>query len=231
MRHCVSHVDLFGHLMVNSSEQAANWDAMPLVKDNNSTYTIGATFVSDLMIDVGYRVNSEYGVDATSTIADNMNVFGQYGLTSVDGGANHFSKEQIAYEIRNERPVVMMGYRYDSDGVEHGHAWVIDGQTDISCLYTNEYIWRRTDCVDWTGNDIAYTLVQVESIDFGEDYPEEGKHVVKNVSLLADRYFQMNWGWNGVANDDHYCLDFLTGWLADGKNYNHNPRIIYGIHD
>ncbi|MEO5979309.1 MAG: C10 family peptidase [Chryseolinea sp.] len=139
-----------------------NWAEMPLT---NSTPTTAA-----LLRDIGNRLQTTYGCDASSTTNANIKgTLASYGYPMPSDGNYNFWT--VASEIQNGRPVILGGY-HDTQwwifGTQNGHTWVADG------LILSRYYSCSPD----------------------PNTPGEWVAVDQGYSALL----YMNWGWGGTAN-------------------------------
>ena len=219
-RHHTGYVDLLGHLDVTSSEPIPQyyWDHMAI--DSTAT-SFSCSAVSRLMIDVGYRVEATYSPNGTGAWVS-PEVFNDYGLNCDVLPSYLFSYTLIKLNVLDGLPVVMTGWNNDS-----GHTWVVDGYQEHLISERNLYRWRKTSTPDWSNNDIVYTEAQVSNLGFGDDYPEEGKEIVKGITSVEYTAFMINWCWDGDNINTEYQLDYFeNSW----ETYNQSPSIYYDIY-
>lgn len=102
-----------------------------LQKQNYSDATVAA-YVANLIIETGYRLNTNYAVDVSLAFPDDVPfVFEEMGFTA--DSISDYNYADIEYDIINRvLPVFMAGWKHSLDTAYGGHAYVIDGIRRIS---------------------------------------------------------------------------------------------------
>ena len=200
---------------------SSRWGQM--VKDysayisNYPSSIAGASYVSDLMVDVGNRSNMKYYADASdsgSTIEDAQLAMSSYGLSSTHITFN----EPYAYSnIVNNKPLYIRGT--DTGGENNiGHAWVIDGAQKYQFVNYNTYQWWMGYLVGSLPNGEEMTLEEARQAawEIGLDKPEDGMITHGyTYSTDCDYRFHMNWGYDGQSDGYYY----LTDSVMFGEDY------------
>lgn len=179
-----------------------------------------SSYVSDLMVDVGNRVQMQYYADGSgsgATFQAAYNALSYYDLQATTG---NFQENAVDNNLNNERPILIFG----TDPVHGGHAWVLDGLLQSTFTTVNTYIW-------WLGYDEqsgGEGKTQEEAIEAAEaagyDKPEDGMTTTESVTSGPYKKYHMNWGWNGKFDGYYTEIPYVNG-----LQFNSNIRIVYNI--
>ena len=118
------------------TDPSDRWDKM-LLSLNDASCERTSSYVSDLMVDVGNRVEMEYyatGSGSGSTFDKAYNALAYYGLQATPGP---FQETEVVNSLSNGCPLYIRG----RDPHEGGHAWVLDGFMHYTYTVTNTYVW------------------------------------------------------------------------------------------
>ena len=209
---------LWGSMVLDSTEYV----------NNDPTSLTGAAYVSDLMVDVGNRVNMHYYADASgsgSSITYAQPALATYGLAS---NYATFNASTVVAEMVNERPIYLRGANNTS-----GHAWVVDGAKKYQYVTYITYQWWMGYLVGSLPNGEEMTQEQAIAAawEIGLDKPEDGM-ITYGVSYTEPYYsFHMNWGWDGILNG--FFFDDGQIILGEGGgtiSYSSYQQMLYNIH-
>lgn len=177
-------------------DPSPRWNTMPL----NSTMT-GTTEVGDLLVDIGRRVGTQYGVYYSSTGGANFltsSVLSPYEITCQ---VEDYNVSLIRSDLNGNLPVIIAAFdtNYGS-----GHCWIIDGYKFTHKVVDISYLWTLVYCPGpeppGPQYDIVYSLTQMQSID---PTMYDGKTTVVRTEYDND-YWRMNWGYDGVYDNGYY---------------------------
>ena len=230
-----SYIDHYTYLTfiitrTNYTDPSSRWAQMvKKYSDYDSlapSSVIGASYVADLMTDVGERVNMRYtpSISYTTTVNDAKGGLTYFGLT---GDVASFSDNLASTElITNHRPFFMQA----SPSVGPGHAWVVDGLEIYRVKTTNTYRWYLgySPGVGPDGEPATQAEALEAALEAGYDYPEDLMETQEFFySDLYGKYY-MNWGWDGQGNGYYTGNPTVT---HNGNTYSlvNNRSIIYNI--
>ena len=139
-------------------DSCSRWDMMPLDSLSAASNTAGASYVSDLMVDVGNRLNAVYSNSATT-------VFPMPNSLQIDLSPCNINYSWTLYNSALKTPTVFLNLENAqpvlvtaTDVMQNGHAWVIDGgyrkQTIIHNYYSYHYV--PYDLIDYYSQSSAY---------------------------------------------------------------------------
>ncbi len=193
---------------------------------SDSSSVSGASYVADLMTDVGNRVNMRYtpSISYTMTANDAKGGMSYYGLT---GDIDIFSDNLAATEILiNQRPFYMQAYPTKGSG----HAWVVDGIEIYRIKTTNTYMWYLgySPGANPEGEPATQEEALEAALEAGYDHPEDLMETQEEVLSQSHGKFYMNWGWDGDKNGYYTTTPTVT---HNGKTYSFviNRQMIYNI--
>lgn len=119
----------------------------------NLTSTAGRSGVANLLAEAGYKVNMDYGCNASgASISAAVTGFKQMGYSC--SSLVSYNLSTIIKEINNKRPVYITGI----NSTLGGHAWIIEGYKE---MITNILVGR--DCPYGGGETIPPTLAETLS--------------------------------------------------------------------
>ena len=190
-----------------------HWDDMPLTNDGIGNFS----YVSDLMMDVGVRLDVTYSVSGTGGSILTGNDIAPCGMS---GTGYYYDYTTVKNNLNNQKPVLIRASYGNT-----GHEWVIDGCLDktINSNSTTVFYEYQEGVLYPTG---SVYLSESEMLAINPS-PYDGYSIVNNTSVQT-QYLLMNWGWNGNHDDDEFCINPSVGTL-DWRGYNVVPCIIYNI--
>lgn len=206
-------------------DSCSRWDMMPLDSLSAASNTAGASYVSDLMVDVGNRLNAVYSNSATT-------VFPMPNSLQIDLSPCNINYSWTLYNsalktttvflnLENAQPVLVTA----TDVMQNGHAWVIDGgyrkQTIIHNYYSYHYV--PYDLIDYYSQSSVYVEFFISLQDLQHFYPNAPR-VIKYTDSYRERYFLMNWGYDGYLDDGHYSCSINDNWdvFSESKSIYYN---------
>ncbi len=198
------------------NQYSTRWDYMQLTLNGSGN----ASYVSDLMMDVGVRMNATYSVPSTGASLLTASDLTPCGFTG--GNSYYYSYSTVKSNLMNLKPVFVIAGSSMNSG--DAHAWVIDGFYD------------RTYSVDTT--TIYYTYEPGVLYPTGTVYLTEAEALAECPNIYdgwsshtnyseTEKYLYMNYGWNGLHDDGHYTIETSASDWAN--NYNVVPCIIYNL--
>lgn len=190
-----------------------HWDDMPLTNNGVGNFS----YVSDLMMDVGVRLDVTYGVSSTSGSILTGSDIAPCGMS---GTGNNYSYSTVMNNLNNQKPVLVTAGNGSS-----GHAWVIDGCLDKT-VYSNSttIFYEYQEGVLYPTGSVYLSESEMLAIN---PSPYDGYSIVNNTTEQT-QYLLMNWGWYGNHDDDHFVIEPSAG-SNDWRGYNIVPCIIYNI--
>ena len=186
----------------------------------------GASYVADLMTDVGNRLNMKYNANKSNAgITDAQTGLAYYGLT---GNRATFSDTLAVSEIlQNNKPFYIQGFLPPVNG--DGHAWVFDGLKQHRDKTTNTYEWHMGYIPGSIpeGEPATQEEALAAALEAGYDKPEDLMVTQELLYSELHREYHMNWGWNGLA-DGYYSEPYVT---INGVTYSfsRDRQILYNI--
>lgn len=190
-----------------------HWNYMAL--SNNGVGN--SSYVSDLMMDVGVRLNVTYSVSSTGGCILTGNDIAPCGMS---GTGYYYSFSTVKSDLNLQKPVLVSAGNGSS-----GHCWVIDGCLDKT-VYTSSAIiyYEYQEGVTYPTGSVYLTEDEMLAIN---PNPYDGYSIVTNTTEQT-QYLLMNWGWNGNHDNDHYAIAPSSG-SGDWEGYNVVPCIIYNL--
>ena len=197
----------------NYTTNSIRWANMPTTSYGSG----GFGYVSDLMLDVGVRMDADYSAEATGVSLNFSSDLIPCGITCQ---RSLYDYSKIRANIVNYNPVIIT-----AENNVNAHAWIIDGCFDrtITTIYYSTFYEYHEGYNYPSGCDFL-TEEEVTSI-----YPNvyDGMTVVDSSQYNTTQYLLMNYGWDGSYDSGHYSiLNYSTDW-AIGLNY--NKMIFYNI--
>lgn len=208
---------------------------MPQDSLSGTSNLVGAGYVSDLMLDIGNRLGAIYSGEGTGMSAflnsgaldlSRCNIEYDWGPYSVA------VRDSVFSNLVDSRPVMVMAYLTDMD---MGHAWVIDGAyhktTTIRDYVTYRYV-PYVPYVEETYSNPPYEVVVDWFISLQEMnwfYPNAPTTPDLITTVLHDRFYRMNWGYNGRYDDGYYSCSPIEDWVAGPDTYSWNKKIYYNL--
>ena len=191
---------------------SSRWINMPLTLNGNGNFS----YVSDLMMEIGNRLNATYSITATSASLVSYTDVAPCGITA---NSYFYSYNTVRSNIVNRKPVLVTAF--NGNGV--GHSWVIDGCVDITTMTTTtSTYYRYQEGEMYDPGAVFLTDEEVLSV-----YPNayDGMVIVTN-NTVENKYLLMNFGYSGNHDDGHYSIQPSgSDWLG----YTNTVSIIYNI--
>ncbi|MCT4603486.1 MAG: C10 family peptidase [Marinifilum sp.] len=205
-------------------------------------YSIGnASYVGDLMADVGNRVGMKYGAEGSGA-NPSPDAFSQYGISSTEGDYNYST---VYSNLQSNKPILITAYAnkkrkgiwpFRKTVYSGGHAWVIDGykRKQKTFTYTYEWVLIKDDRREPLSAYNKYNPYYEEPQDYknkllptdGDVYPGK-REVTKSTSTTT--YLTMNWGWDGFYDSGEYSISSSSIWRGSGNDYQYKKRILYNF--
>lgn len=159
---------------------------------------VNASYVADLMADVGNRICTQYTQSESSSSIYNA----QTGLSYFELTADlQDYSDTLAYDeiVLNQRPFLIQGF---SQGLG-GHAWIIDGLDQYRIKTTNTYMWYMGYLPGTVpdGEPATVEEARAAALAAGYEKPEEMMTTYEYYYTEPERKYHMNWGWDGNLND------------------------------
>lgn len=207
----------------NHTNYSSRWSQMHLSKDlptpgdSSSIDFNGFRYVSNLMLDIGVRMNANYSISNTGIALNSASHLTPCGISCQK---DYYDYDIVRSNLQNLKPVLIVAYQ---SGTNKGHAWIIDGCYDktTSTVTTSTY-YQFNPSVSYPPNSIFLSEDEV----YGA-YPNayDGMQIVESTYNNSMNYLLMNYGWNGNYDSGHYSITSLD-WAL---NYNTSKRIYYNI--
>ena len=186
---------------------------MPL--DNTSTNTTGYRYVSDLMLDVGVRLGTRYGVYSSGVLPDSSGYYNTIPA-KLAGTWSQFSTQthlnSVHYSLDHDSPVIAGAKSNQTGGGRH--TWVIDGYEESNHIITNSYQWYPENMIPSGTPVYGYKSTSELLAQYNNMiYPgmPEIETFVTPISLL-----HMNWGLDGLYDGDFNANigNQYTSWIG-----------------
>lgn len=212
---------------------SSRWDSMPLNYTAGISNTIGAGYVSELMIDIGNRLLAIYKDNETTIPTYPFSSYVDLSKCNIEydwGLYNYSIRDSIFLNLSDCRPVIVTATSAAND-----HAWVIDGYYHKETTVRNTYTYHYISYSDFQNGIIPSLGVLVDWFislqELRRFYPNAPKGFDKVTETHHNRYFRMNWGCNGNLDDGVYSCNALESWGAFSMNravyYNLMPSINF----
>lgn len=199
----------------NYNANSNRWDQMAL----NATSFGDYSYVGDLMLDVGNRVEMEYsgGGSYASIPPGGMDYY------SISYEKSDFDYQIVKADIINSKPVKVTAYRNSSNGLA-GHAWVIDGIAQRTRHFVTEKRFEYTD--NWMHESEYYE--SFDDLRYRYNINDEFDVVIEEGGTSVTDFLLMNWGYDGAYNDDYFSTYPSTAWtIYTDRNYEYDKTIYY----
>lgn len=206
---------------------------------NKSNYTVNSSrwyfmppvgmtgyhqYVSDLMLDLGERLQVHYGVSASYV---NHNLDGSIPNLSLCGlSSSHdaYSFSTVEADLTNGNPVIISAWTQNNSA---GHTWVIDGCDDyvLKNTTTETFTYVAVEDLEDDPLSICYTNSQMLLM-----YPNafNGMQIV-TITYEPVQRLRMNWGYDGQGDDAYYGILDTSDWVYGNVNYNYSRLIHYNL--
>ena len=133
-----------------------------------------------------------------------VDAFTYYGISSSNGS---YQQDTVKRSLLREVPILAAASRYDTSGVEHGHAFVIDGYIRYINRIEDHYWWIVDDAPGYVTPDPELCIVFTYSTPY--------IHLIK-----------MNWGWDDSSDSRSFALSGT--WAPDENHiYDHDFEMIH----
>lgn len=202
------------------TDPSNRWNNM-LLSSNDTSHERKSSYVSDLMVDVGNRVDMEYdatGSGSGSTFDKAYSALAYYGLQATAGP---FQETEVESSLTNGCPLYIRGGKPLGGG---GHAWVLDGFIQYTYTEVDTYIWLIGYSAQWGGEGKTQEEAREAGEAAGYDKPEDGMTTTEIVNYGPYKQYHMNWGWDGDC-DGYYT----ESAVVSGTQYSKNQKLMYNI--
>lgn len=203
-----------GFARSNYNASSNRWDQMAL----NTSSSSGHSYVEDLMLDVGERVEMEYSGEGSSAIISEeaMNYY------DISYKKSPFDYQKIKTDIINSKPVKVTAFRNSNSG-RKGHAWIIDGIAQRTRHFVTEKQFEYTD--NWMHESEYYD--SFDDLRYRYNINSEFDVVIEEGGTSVTDYLLMNWGYNGAYDNDYFSTYPSTAWTISDRNYIYDKTIYY----
>lgn len=191
-------------LRLNRSDFTYNsprWSCMPLTKEEDNSE--GFQYVSDLMLDVGVRMETLYGTDLSSVPIEGYNHFDETAC-GLSGTWSHYTYHDafpaVVNSLDSGSPVFVNAWDKD----DHGHAWVIDGYVTVKEKRTRRYEWWPINMVPPGTAVFEYKTTSEMLTQFNYNI-YQGMPVFEPDGEYRNTKLKMNWGYDGDG-DGQYAM-------------------------
>ena len=211
----------------------SRWDSMPLDIQESLSNTTGTGYVSELMIDIGNRLDAVYKNCQTTVASSPLTSCVDLTRSNIEYDWDLYSytiRDSIFFNLSNSRPVIVSATNAGQD-----YAWVIDGCYHKETTVRNTYTYHYVSYSDFQNGNIPSLGVLVDWFISLQDlrwfYPNAPTSFDQVTETYHDRYFRMNWGANGNNDDGVYSCNALESWGNNSMNravyYNLTPSTTF----
>ena len=204
---------------------SSRWNNMPLYSQGGTT--TGYQYVSELMLDVGARLNMHYGLSSSGVPVNSVNYF-SIAPCNISCSWSTFSTnshvDTVIYNLESlSSPVIMTA----TDNMYGTHTWVIDGYKTVQNYTSTVYAWYPVELLPEGMVAVDYMNVY----DLLEIHPDLmiGTQEVSNTYPLTSKYFMMNWGYDGEGDDILYYASPSAVWSVYNYSFNTKKAMHYNI--
>lgn len=190
---------------------------MPL--DSNGPH---AVFVSDLMLDLGERLEMHYGTLGSAVYHNSDGSIPHLSECGINCSHSPYSLSLAQNNLTQGKPIIISGWNDETQQI--GHTWVIDGFRLYTEIYNRTVYYKcihREELSNYSNN--SGVLSYSEMI---RRYPDAcGSEYILSSSTWDSgeyNYLHMNWGWDG-NQDGWYTLVNSSYWHTEN-----NERIYLG---
>ena len=191
----------------------------------NPTYN--NSYASDFITEIGLKIrtvfNTTFSPSMTTHISSALNFYYDdipYEYINYNG-ALAVSSIHLGY------PLLVVAGTNPTSIV--GHTWLIDGEKIVRHTTTRNYVWHFVlpeeddEPIYFTNSSDYATFAEGIALGLMED------ELVQESFYVDTQYVLMNWGYDGVGNDDLFYPQNGTIWqISDGQNsfnYQYNKRM------
>lgn len=200
----------------NYVSNSDRWDKMAL------SYGYGTgeySYVSDLMLDVGNRLNMKYsGNGSYSSIS--LSALANYGLTY---SSSNYDYQIVRDNLYKSKPVNVTAKCIGKTGEKEGHSWIIDGLAIKTRHFVTEKHFEYTE--NW-----MYESEHYDSFDEirSKYHPNtEYDYIIEDNGTYTSECLLMNWGWDGQYDDALFYAGNSELWIVGDYNFKFNRTINY----
>lgn len=189
----------------NYVKPSNRWSSMKLTASSaygNSQYS------SDLMASIGIAIGVNYGIEESSASCD-TSTLAKCGIIAL---SNSIDADIIIGNLQNSKPVITTALNVAEN---RAHCWVIDG-----------YVYNRTIIDETFEYNYVYSSEGYSNIVWVYDNDEmmailpnvvNGQQVIER-NTFNTKYALMNWGDDGIGDDNLYLMSPLGSWAFSPYN-------------
>ena len=207
----------------NHVNNSSRWINMPLVPlGSNSSY------VSDLMLDIGERVNMHYGINESFVYPNSDWSLPNITSCGISNSFGSYSFANVKNNLINAKPVIVVAWLTPYH--EGGHAWVIDGCEDYVLRDIETITYRYVATEDILNYDNWVATYSNEDMLYMYPNAYNGMQVV-NTYYTDIKQLRMNWGHDGIGNSGYYGVLDSSDWVDpyNSLNFKYSRVIHYNI--
>ena len=185
-------------------------------------YGLNTDYVSELMLDLGERLEMHYGTSASMVFHAADLSIPRLSNCGIGYTYDTYTFTKVKNDALALKPVIISGW--NSSSGSNGHTWVIDGCKDYSIRYTSTVAYHcihPDQLVSYPSDSKVLSYDEMMSM-----YPDAsgGVYILSNtVTYDNQQSLHMNWGWGG-SNDGWYNL-LNNEW----QSYPYNRVIHYNL--
>ena len=211
---------------------SSRWDLMPLDSLSAIANLSGAGYVSDLMIDIGNRLNAHYSDNMTSVYFLPNTIETDFSRCNIDYQFSLYNsaiRDTVFSNLLNSRPVMVQAA---PPWTNSGHLWVIDGCYHKETTVRNTYSYHYISYEDFRLGHIPSLGVLedwfISLQDLRRFYPNAPRRFDQIITTDHERFFRMNWGYNGRYDDGYYACGINDNWESN-VTYSNNKAVYYNL--
>lgn len=209
----------------NHVNNSSRWINMPLVPlGSNSSY------VSDLMLDIGERVNMHYGINESEVYHNidlsipNLSQCGVSSSSAMYSYNNYYTS--VKNNLVNGKPVIISAWL--NPDLISGHTWIIDGCEDYVLRDIETITYRYVATEDILNYDNWVATYSNEDMLYMYPNAYNGMQEV-NTYYTDIKQLRMNWGYDGSGNSGYYGVLDTSDWDYYSYNFLYSRHIHYNI--
>lgn len=198
----------------NFVSNSTRWNDMALSYNSSGN----TTYVGDLMLDIGNRLNMKYSGNGSSANISNS-ALSNYNLTCTESG---YKYQNIKNNLQNSKPVNVIAYRKNTSGQKFGHSWIIDGLATKTRFYITRKHFEYTE--NWMHESEYYdTFDQLrEKYNINSEYD-----IITEEHSSTGEYLLMNWGYDGDNDNGYFSTYPDASWTNGDREYKYDKKIHY----
>lgn len=207
----------------NHVNNSSRWINMPLVPlGSNSSY------VSDLMLDIGERVNMHYGINESSVYPNSDWSLPNITNCGISNSFGSYSFANVENNLINAKPVIVVAWLTPNH--QGGHAWVIDGCEDYVLRTVETVTYRYVAVEDIINYNSVVARYSNDDMLYINPYAYDGMQEV-NTYYDDIKQLRMNWGHDGIGNSGYYGVLDSSDWIDpyNSLNFKFSRVIHYNI--